>query len=58
MVQRYKDNNCLQNPYKIRFLDIYQQTMPEQKQAIDQTITVWQGKEVQIDDILVMGFRL
>jgi tetratricopeptide (TPR) repeat protein len=40
------------------FLDICQQTMPEQKQAIDQNLTSWQGKEAQIDDILVMGFRL
>jgi hypothetical protein len=40
------------------FLETYPKPMPEQQQIIDQTIENWKGNKHQIDDILVMGFKI
>ncbi len=40
------------------FQTIHEQPLPEQKQAIEQQLVEWQGREAQVDDILIMGFRL
>ena len=39
-------------------LKIHDRPMPEQKEIIDQTIKDWMIDQKQIDDILVVGFRL
>ncbi|HET6227717.1 MAG TPA: tetratricopeptide repeat protein [Bacteroidia bacterium] len=45
-------------PFKDLFVSIHKQTMTEQKQSLDDTITKWIGQSEQIDDILVMGIRI
>ena len=40
------------------FLETYPKPMPEQQQIIDQTIENWKGNKHQIDDILVIGFKI
>jgi serine phosphatase RsbU (regulator of sigma subunit) len=38
-------------------LSIQPKTMLEQKQILETTINEWQGKEEQLDDILIIGLR-
>jgi len=40
------------------FLKIHHEDMDFQKNTLDQTIEKWRGEEEQIDDILVIGFRV
>ncbi|GAB4344298.1 MAG: hypothetical protein OHK0038_24470 [Flammeovirgaceae bacterium] len=37
---------------------IHQKTMEEQKDEIEGTFKAWKGEEHQVDDVLVIGFRL
>jgi serine phosphatase RsbU (regulator of sigma subunit) len=37
---------------------IHQKSMTEQKKTMDTTIEQWRGNLEQVDDILVMGFRI
>ena len=48
----------MQSQLRNLLLDIHQKPMPEQKRILDQTIEHWRGNEDQVDDILVMGFRI
>jgi len=48
----------MQSQLRNLLLDIHQKPMPEQKRILDQTLEHWRGNEDQVDDILVMGFRI
>lgn len=39
-------------------LDIHTKPGAEQREVLDQTIEQWRGHEAQLDDILVIGFRI
>lgn len=39
-------------------LNIYQRPMDEQKDALAYTLKEWAGKEIRIDDVLIIGFKL
>ncbi|WP_075590918.1 tetratricopeptide repeat protein [Labilibacter marinus] len=39
-------------------LDIYQQTMNKQRETLDTTLNNWIQNDEQIDDVLVVGFKL
>jgi serine phosphatase RsbU (regulator of sigma subunit) len=40
------------------FLEIHQESMAKQKEILERTLDEWMENEVQIDDILVIGFKL
>ena len=48
----------MQNQFRNLLFDIHRKPMPEQKRILDSTIEHWRGNEDQVDDILVMGFRM
>ncbi len=39
-------------------LEIHQKPMAEQKEILDRTIEEWMGDEEQVDDIILLGFRM
>lgn len=41
-----------------KFLEYHQLPMEEQQLALERSFKVWMGKHTQIDDILVIGFRV
>ncbi len=41
-----------------KFFEIHQKPFDEQKQLLQQTLDNWRGEECQVDDILVIGFRI
>jgi serine phosphatase RsbU (regulator of sigma subunit) len=45
-------------PFKRLLKDIHQKPMNIQKQQLDKTIMEWQGDHHQVDDIIVIGFRV
>ena len=45
-------------PFKELLLAIHQESMPIQKQKLEQVITDWKGGKGQIDDMLVIGLRV
>lgn len=45
-------------PFKDLLLDIYGKPMNEQKEILNTTLEDWKGANAQVDDILVMGFRI
>lgn len=53
-----KGKKFMQNQFKNLLFDIHRKPMPEQKRILDSTIEHWRGNEDQVDDILVMGFRM
>lgn len=46
------------NAFRDLLLDIHQQPMEEQKDVLANKLTDWMGEYPQIDDILVIGFKL
>jgi len=44
--------------FKDLLLSMHQKSMKEQKEVLDKTLEDWKGEIDQIDDILVMGFRI
>ena len=48
----------LSKNFRELLLQIHDEPLREQKSILDKTITEWIGKNSQIDDILVMGFRV
>lgn len=44
--------------FKDLLLEIYQRPMDEQKKILNERIESWMGDEKQLDDILVIGFKL
>jgi serine phosphatase RsbU (regulator of sigma subunit) len=47
-----------QNNFKELLLKISDQSMAEQKSAIENTMKNWQGEESQLDDMMVLGWRV
>jgi len=45
-------------PFQKQLLDIHQKPMEEQKEALENTLTAWQGANSQVDDILVFGLQI
>lgn len=45
-------------PFKRLLVGIHYKSMPEQKKILDKTIENWKGDFDQIDDMLVIGFRV
>lgn len=44
--------------FKELVLEIYQEDMKAQKEIIHNTMSKWKGRQRQLDDMLVLGFRL
>ena len=44
--------------FKELVLSIHKKPMPEQKQILEERFMAWKGQEDQIDDVLVIGFKL
>ncbi len=40
------------------FLQVHQEHIPEQKNQIEEAFNNWKGNENQVDDVLVLGFKL
>lgn len=53
-----KGKKFMQSQFKNLLLSIHSKPMPEQRRILDQTIEHWRGNEEQVDDILVIGFRV
>lgn len=45
-------------PFRELLISIHEKPMEEQKQILHETLIEWQGDEVQVDDILVIGVRI
>ncbi len=45
-------------PFRQLLLDIYKKDMDDQQLILRQTIEDWMGQNEQVDDILVMGFKI
>ncbi|MCK4663786.1 MAG: tetratricopeptide repeat protein [Bacteroidales bacterium] len=45
-------------PFKKLLVNIYDKTMDEQKEILNNTIEEWKGNYEQIDDILIMGIKI
>jgi serine phosphatase RsbU (regulator of sigma subunit) len=45
-------------PFKKLLLDIHQKKMQEQYDILKTSLVAWMGQNEQVDDILVMGFRI
>lgn len=43
---------------KKTLLEIHAKSMKEQKEILEQTITEWQGDNMQVDDILIIGIKI
>jgi sigma-B regulation protein RsbU (phosphoserine phosphatase) len=46
------------NQFQELLIEIHNLPMEKQKDKLDQTITNWQGNNDQVDDILILGFRI
>jgi serine phosphatase RsbU (regulator of sigma subunit) len=44
--------------FKKLLLNLQHMTLQEQKKVLKQTIETYQGNQKQVDDILVLGFRV
>ncbi len=53
-----KAKKFMSKNFKELLLSICPKTMKEQREILDRTIEEWRGQIEQIDDILVMGFRI
>jgi len=54
-----KGKKFMSKRFRELLFDIHQKPMPKQQEILDRTITDWMGeKEEQIDDILVIGFKI
>lgn len=46
------------NKFKEMILEIYQNDIKEQKKTVERRFDLWKGDQKQVDDVLVLGFRL
>ncbi len=53
-----KGKKFMQGQFRNLLFDIHRKPMPEQRRILDSTIEHWRGNEDQVDDILVMGYRV
>ena len=52
-----KTRKYMSKNFKEKLLEIHSKPMAEQQILLDKEITQWQGKNEQVDDMLVIGFR-
>ncbi len=45
-------------PFKDLLVEIYEKPMEEQEQILDKTFEDWKGEQEQLDDVVILGFRL
>ncbi|NJO91858.1 MAG: SpoIIE family protein phosphatase [Chloroflexia bacterium] len=60
-IDQFGGNNgkkFLHKQFKNLILEIHQKPMDEQRLALDITLERWMGDHEQVDDILIMGFRV
>jgi serine phosphatase RsbU (regulator of sigma subunit) len=53
-----KGRKFMSRNFQQLMLDIHKESLPEQKKILDKTFEEWKGKEIQLDDILVIGVKL
>jgi serine phosphatase RsbU (regulator of sigma subunit) len=53
-----KNKKFYQAPFQKQLLDIHQKPMDEQKEILNNLLIAWQGKNDQVDDILVFGLQI
>jgi CheY-like chemotaxis protein len=53
-----KERKFMMNRFKKLLFNIHQHNLREQKGILEETIENWRGNERQIDDILVIGFKI
>ncbi|MGB0521332.1 MAG: SpoIIE family protein phosphatase [Flammeovirgaceae bacterium] len=53
-----KNRKFMPKRFRQLLLDIHQKSFAEQEQILDQTFEAWKGNEKQLDDVLVVGFKL
>ncbi len=53
-----KGKKFMSKRFRNLLLEIHQKPMPEQERILDQTINEWMNGYEQIDDILVIGFKI
>ena len=53
-----KDRKFMSTRFKELLLSIQEQTMEEQLETLETTLHKWKGHYPQVDDVLVIGFRL
>lgn len=51
-------NKFMSGTFKNLLMEIHQKPMEEQKEILEKTLKQWMGNYQQIDDILVLGFRM
>lgn len=52
------EKKFLSKPFKLLLQKIYLQPMNKQKELLHSTFKNWKGKLQQVDDVLIMGFRI
>ncbi len=45
-------------PFKDLLIEIYEKPMEEQEQILDKVFEDWKGEQEQLDDVVILGFRL
>jgi hypothetical protein len=53
-----KGKKFMRKRLKETLLNIYHLPMKEQKQKLDHTFEQWKGDQEQIDDVVMIGFRI
>jgi len=53
-----KNRKFLSKHFKTTLLEINSLSLPEQKSFLNNTLAKWQGEQVQVDDILIIGLRV
>ncbi len=53
-----KNKKYMTPPFRRYLLSISHEEMPKQKELLDEEFNRWKGEEEQVDDVLVIGFRL
>ncbi len=52
------EKKFLSKPFKELLLKIHHQTMNKQKEMLVTTFQNWKGENQQVDDVLIIGFRI
>ncbi|MCC5945381.1 MAG: SpoIIE family protein phosphatase [Bernardetiaceae bacterium] len=53
-----KGRKFMRSQFRKLLLDIHKMPMNEQERILDERLLAWQGEEAQVDDILVIGFKI
>jgi serine phosphatase RsbU (regulator of sigma subunit) len=46
------------NSFNNLLLEISNETLQKQKEILENTLNIWRGSEPQLDDIVVIGFKI